>query len=149
MAKLETGDGIRCDLCQATHTKQFQYYSYDLIACQVYGGLAPSTLQTSRQSPVMSSDLCEACHQKIAQLVIAVNAKPPPARGLAICELTSKLITDGPAVLVYVTSVSVNLMTKNVATDVNCLSFLISNEARTQLEAKPQAITTDTWDTKS
>jgi len=151
MAQLESRDGVRCDLCHMVLKTKFQYYSCDLNPVQVFRGMAPSTLKANRSNRLLSLDLCGNCYNKFASRIIDANAKlqSHKRRGKADCELTGQPIPDGPAILVFITLIDVNLETKNVTTDANHLSFLICTDLKSEFEPKPLPPSAGSWETST
>ena len=57
---LETRDGIRCDLCEATHRERFSYYSVDQSTHSIQG-IARATANAD------SFDVCSSCYDKLIE----------------------------------------------------------------------------------
>jgi len=151
MAQLTTKDGISCDLCHMKLKSKFRYYSYDLCSVNIINGMGPSVLKANRKAAIGSLDLCGNCHGKFAQKVIGTNVilQQKKRRGRADCEISGEPIVNGPAFLVFVTAVEVDLETKAVATDPNYLSFLIHPQFKPEFEPKPVPPGASSWETES
>lgn len=151
MAQLESRDGIRCDLCHMVAKTQFRYYSYDLTEVQIIGGAYPSVLKANRKINASSLDVCGNCHHRFTERIIQTNQQfqVNKQRGKASCELSGEPIPQGPAFLIFITAIDVDLDTKSVKTDPNFLSFLISTKMKSEFTAKPLPPPEDSWETKT
>ena len=151
MTQLASRDGVQCDLCHLVMKAKFTYYSYDLCAVTIHNGMGPSVLKANRKASVGSLDCCGNCHDKFAKRVVDINTllQQKKRRGRADCELSGDPILNGPAFLVFVTLVQVNLESKAVATDPNFLSFLIHPKFKIEFEPKPLPPGADSWETES
>ena len=151
MKQLESRDGIRCDLCHMAVKTRFRYYSYDLNEVQIYGGAYPSVLKANRKISSSSLDLCGNCHHRFTEKIVHTNQtlQSKKSRGKAVCELSGEQIAQGPAFIVFVTAIDVDLDNKSVKTDPNFLSFLISSKMKPEFAAKPVPPTEDSWETKT
>ncbi len=93
---LETGDGIRCDLCNLSARHRFTYFSYDIQELQ-FDKLKLEPIQYNRQ-PKHSFDLCGMCDEKYRQTVVH-NYKAVPRNSGSypngiMCELSGAMLTD-------------------------------------------------------
>lgn len=151
MAQLSSKDGVSCDRCHMIMKTKFRYYSYDLCQVTIRGGMGPSILKANRKSAVGSLDLCGNCHDAFSKRVVNSNAllQKQKRRGRADCELSGQPILDGPAFLVFVTAIQVDLESKDVATDPNYLSFLIDQKFKPEFEPKTAPSGADSWETQA
>jgi hypothetical protein len=151
MAQLESRDGVRCDQCHLVLKEKFEYFSYDLCETQIHGQMAPSELRANRNNKVHSLDLCKNCHDFFSKRVVDTNAllQAKKRRGRADCELTGAPIPDGPALIVFVTAVGVDLESQNVTSDTNHLSFLIGSRLKSEFDIKPVSPEAAAWETTS
>lgn len=128
---LETGDGIRCDLCNLSARHRFTYFSYDILELQ-FDKLRLEPIQYSKK-PHHSFDLCGMCDEKYRQTVIH-NFKPLPCNSGSypngiMCELSGNIITDKQTVYyAIVTKVTVEVDQNQVV----CRQCKTVNQPNTQ-----------------
>lgn len=93
---LETGDGIRCDLCNLSARHRFTYFSYDILELQ-FDKLHLESIQYNRK-PNHSFDLCGMCDDKYRQTVIhnyqAVKSGNGSYPTGIRCELTGNVLVE-------------------------------------------------------
>lgn len=75
MTLLDNKNGIICDICNATHTDDFTYYSYDFRKVRVINNIMD--VLNYKSAPVLSLDVCTNCHGKLKD-VVTKHYKPSP-----------------------------------------------------------------------
>lgn len=120
--KLDSGDGVLCDICKSEHRNFFEYYSYDRFV--IKSGEIPSSL-TDPVSESTSRDLCQKCNEKIIDSILLSN-KNTSIRNLkfgTFCELSGNKIDNIDYFMYRVRMVKVDLSGPSVYVDKDYFSF--------------------------
>lgn len=141
MTKLPSNDGVACDLCGLQLKNKFVYYNYDLVKTYIVNKFQPSILGTLRK-PELQLDVCGNCNSGFSDDVVKNNTLK---QKMAFCELTGSLLDNGPAYIIFVSEIFVDIENKSVKTDKNYLSFVISQSEKSRFNQKPIG----SWETKS
>jgi len=143
MSKLTSNDGISCDLCNLQFKNEFVYYNYDLVKTYIVNKFQPSIFNIQRK-PELQVDVCSNCNSLFTDRVVKNNINKTK---MAFCELTGILLDDGPAYVVFVSEINVNIYKKSVKTDYNYLSFVMNiTEKQKFINSK---VANNSWGTKS
>lgn len=141
MTKLLSNDGIACDICGLQLKNKFIYYNYDLVKTYIVNKFQPSILGTLRK-PEVQFDVCGNCNSNFADSVVKHNFIK---QKMAFCELTGQLLDNGPAYIIFVSEISVDVINKSMKIDKNYLSFIISQSEKLKFNQKQLV----SWETKS
>lgn len=124
--KLNTNDGISCDICNSEHKNIFKYFSYDRYL--INKGNIPSSLVDPPSIP-HSFDVCERCNDHIIDAIL-LNNKNTTIKNLkfgTFCELTGCKIQNIDYYMYRIRMIDVNLDTSSVIVDKDYLSFCSIN----------------------
>jgi hypothetical protein len=143
--KLQTNDGISCDICCSHHKKVFKYYSCDFYYVELVEKRPTPTNQILNNPMVASLDVCAGCFEDFKKKTINNNKSP----GFK-CDLSGKnLKNDKEYYGCFVTEVTVDMDKQLLQTTPRFLDLLVSSEAYHELKrsSSKQQIT-NTWSTK-